>query len=191
MTGTRPPPALVTPSNKRRRLIESCWDSVPDGFQPIDAKHLRVALPVADSKAQCKKDGCSLPAAVSNLGYCPYHNDRYLPKEGTVGCKLLGREFMVYGDGNVPACKKLCACGKATCQRIGYPNNGAFTIPKEHFDEWMDALDLGKQAERESIAGNRRLKQIAYWHFLPEHRELGEDGKWRLKTDLPPYHEAF
>jgi hypothetical protein len=79
----------------------------------------------------------------------------------------------------------LCACPSPACTRIGYCQNlGYFTLPIEGTlrARWLRALGW-----HDSKPGPTEKICIAFWHFLPEHREKNTNGKWKLKELDSPF----
>lgn len=163
------------------------WDQ---GNPPPNADERGVAqihLVQVNESVQCKKSGCCFAIACSNYGHCPFHLSYFAPKSHKAGGLLLGKEFMHSGDGSTKKCERLCACGKDKCRLIGYPNAGYATIPrnKEKAAEWCSALSInGKERQKFMMDGSKSSAIIAYWHFRPEHRTRGRDGKWKINDML-------
>ena len=163
------------------------WDQ---GNPPPNADERGVAkihLVQVNESVQCKKSGCCFAIACSNYGHCPFHLSYFAPKSHKAGGLLLGKEFMHSGDGSTKKCERLCACGKDKCRLIGYPNAGYATIPrnKEKAAEWCSALSInGKERQKFMMDRSKSSAIIAYWHFRPEHRTRGRDGKWKINDML-------
>ena len=153
----------------------------PEGCAPLSPKEMRIVGLSPRNKngcyRACRKEGCFIPAADRNRGYCPFHKKFFVPREGSAGSLCLGQEFMERPGS------RLCDCGLATCFRIGYPNKGLFKFPtkEQHVKEWLEALEFTPEEGRVLLDQHcdNSAPCIAYWHFLPQHLEY-EDGQWKL-----------
>ena len=177
-----------------------CLDLGAYGTRAQLAVGLKVPEPALDlvtlTSTPCKRQGCTLFAAVLNRGYCILCSQTWFPREfddsGAPakyrrGYGLYGPQYQRRRDAGHST---TCCCSSPLCEKIGHAHGGMFRFPTA-WDQCLEAarvLGLAPDVCHE-IAANPRRYKIAVWHFHPNHRYQKGDGSWGLR-DLPQYRDA-
>ena len=127
---------------------------------------------------QCRSRGCPHIATKGKDKYCPVHCKKWYPLLGHRGCDFLGHAFLSWGRKKGP----VCDCSSPSCISAGYfPGQHALFIPKAGHETCIKTPHLLSSDKRAKLlAGKGKELRLYAWHFLPNHREKGKDGKWRL-----------
>eukprot|EP00581_Thalassiosira_minuscula_P013688 CAMPEP_0183727924 /NCGR_PEP_ID=MMETSP0737-20130205/26753_1 /TAXON_ID=385413 /ORGANISM="Thalassiosira miniscula, Strain CCMP1093" /LENGTH=372 /DNA_ID=CAMNT_0025959691 /DNA_START=159 /DNA_END=1274 /DNA_ORIENTATION=+ len=154
-----------------------CVQGVDDFAYTLQVPKKSIAL-VVPSNDRCKSKECPFNAILGNRGFCPAHCRSWYPLVGTRGEDLCGPDFLRYVNDKL----RDCDCDQASCKKAGYfPRQAALYIPADGMDVVLGTPNLLSNEKKNRIKEKKGVTVFLYaWHFFREHRELDQDGKWKL-----------
>lgn len=160
-------------------------ETVEQFAQTLEVPQKSIPL-IASTGEGCKEEGCPFNSIKSNQGYCPAHKRCWYPLKGKRGEDLHGPDFTRWANDG----RRGCDCNQVSCKSAGYfPLQDALYVPVAGISVAMATPNLLSSAMKEKLElqikdPKKESKLYLYaWHFFPEHREKGEDGKWKLKIE--------